>query len=203
MRKGTPENAGKEHVTVEQQQELLRQAQVILPQTRLTGFSQIRDYDQACQQLNALQALLEKYPDQTGKIRVLAYANLESTDSVAIWENGKLSLDRGTISVIAGVPPKGVDPITYLMTQEFGHIMADGTQAVSEYQAFLRSIVTPAKPFYEDTTLQQVVRMRLISDYAGEDWHEALAEGFATMELAPDSASKAERFAHDLLTKRK
>ena len=174
---------------------LMRRAEGILPDSQLWGFSQVHDAGQVSSQLDTLEALLNKYPDQRGKIKALGYADLERSGDVAVWTDGTLIFNRGFINEMSGKPPDGVDPMVYLVNHEFGHIMAEGTGVRGQYREYLQSQAG-------DRTRRALVKMNLkgeISEYALQSWSEALAEGFAKVELSPLTATDAERVAHGLL----
>lgn len=191
--------------------EVLRQlenyAQNLVPNARITGFSNIRDVDQAKRRLDALARLLGKYPKQRDKIKAIVYSVSMGADDIAQWDKTRLILSATTSytkeefrdAVISGRfhASIDVDPDVYLITHEFGHIRAERTAAVKEFRRY----VEVSSGLTDMRALASVVAAGRISRY-GKKWSEAVAEGFATMEISPSIASDLEQLAHEILIRK-
>jgi len=186
--------------------ELEDYARSILPGVRITGFSYIRDEGQARRRLTTLERLLCKYPDQRDKIKALVYSVSMGENDISQWDRTRLILSATTSytraefrsAVMSGRYHTSfdTDPDAYLIAHEFGHILAERTTAVREF----RRCVEVSSGLIGMRALAHAVATGQISRY-GKKWSEAIAEGFATMEISPNVASDLEQLAHRILVR--
>jgi len=177
----------------------------ILPYTRLGGFAQINDVVHARHCLQILGDLLDKYPHQRRKIQALVFSSSMPNGDVAHWDKIKLVIntrERYDIAyfkedIFRGVhhAVESTDPAVYVITHEFGHILEERSLAARTFKERVERLMG-AKG---DNARSAVVDMGWLSEYGRYSWAEAIAEGFATMELSPVIASQVERWAHQLL----
>ena len=194
-------------VSTEVVRKLENYALSILPNARISGFSHIRDVNQATCRIAALDRLLGKYPRQRDKIKALVYSVSMNINDIAQWDKTRLIMSATTsytreefqTAVIAGrfhVSPD-TDPETYLITHEFGHILAERTTAVKEFRRYVEA----SSGLVDMRALSSAIAAGRISRY-GKKWSEAIAEGFATMEISPAIASDLEQLAHEILVRK-
>ena len=186
--------------------ELEEYARSILPGTRLGGFAQIANEEQARESLKALGVLLGKYPSQEKKIKALAFTPSLPSGDIAHWDKSKLvlsSMEGYTVAGWAGAVASeyhhvnpGINPVMYVITHEFGHILAERSTAGSAFRRYVE-----ARANAKGAEAREIVAsIGLVSRYGRRSWAEMIAEGFATMELSPNIASDVERWAHEVLT---
>ena len=172
-------------ISPEIQQEFERYAASVLFNARLSGFLHIQDVGPARRQLIALSELLQEHPGQARKIKALVFARIDDR-AWAYWDKTRLifgtatyelarfesDIERGWIHASLET-----DPAAYIVAHEFGHVLAEGSQAQRLFRAYLQQWAGAMG----DKALDAAVEAGAISLLGGTNLADALAEGFATM----------------------